>query len=251
MLGDRTIRDVVDLPLMQDPEALATLDLLTSLSVPALYVDANLGALSICRAVNLNLERGNSDAAPATYAAMGLIAGGHFCDYDEGYRFGKMACDLLERRGLNQFGGRTYFLFAVVVPWTRPLGERIDPARRAFQVAKEHGDPAFAAHGCRALNSILLALGHPLDQVQREAEHGLEFVGRFGFFLDRISILLALVRTLRGGTMKFGTLEDGRFTERSSRSARRLNPPLPSPSWNASTGSESFRRASSPAITYR
>jgi predicted ATPase len=60
MLGDRTIGDVVDLPLMQDPEALATLDLLTSLSVPALYVDANLGALSICRAVNLNLECGRT-----------------------------------------------------------------------------------------------------------------------------------------------------------------------------------------------
>src|SRR5262249_22960862 len=124
-------------------------------------------------------------------------------------------CDLLEKHGLNHFGGRTYFLFAVVAPWTRPFGEGIDPARRAFQMAKQHGDPAFAAHGCRALNSILLALGHSLDQVEREAEHGLEFVGRFGFFLDRISILLALVRTLRGGTMTFGTLDDGRFTERS------------------------------------
>src|SRR5262249_57617344 len=78
-----------------------------------------------------------------------------------------------------------------------------------------HGDPAFAAHGCRALNSILLALGHPLDQVAREAEYGLEFVGRFGFFLDRISILLALVRTLRGNTATFGSLDDGRFVERS------------------------------------
>src|SRR5262249_29962658 len=214
-LGNRAIGGLLDLPLMRDPEALATLDLLTSLSVPALYVDTNLGALSICRAVNLRLEHGNSDAAPANYAAMGLIAGGHFGDFDEGYRFGKMACDLLEKHGLNHFGGRTYFLFAVVAPWTRPFGEGIGPARRAFQMAKQHGDPAFAAHGCRALNSILLALGHSLDQVEREAEHGLEFVGRFGFFLDRISILLALVRTLRGGTMTFGTLDDGRFTERS------------------------------------
>src|SRR6516164_4186901 len=54
-LGSRAIEDVVDLPLMQDPEALATLDLLTSLSVPALYTDTNLGALAICRATNLSL----------------------------------------------------------------------------------------------------------------------------------------------------------------------------------------------------
>src|SRR5262249_158879 len=41
-LGSRAIEDLVDLPLVQDPEILATLDLLTSLSVPALYTDTNL-----------------------------------------------------------------------------------------------------------------------------------------------------------------------------------------------------------------
>jgi PAS domain S-box-containing protein len=214
-LGTRAIEDIVDLPLMQDPEALATLDVLSSLIVPALYTDLNLSALSICRATNLNLERGNSDGAPANYVALGIIASARFGHYDQGYRFGKMGCDLLERRGLNHFGGRTYTLFAVLVPWTRPLGEAIDPARRAFQMAKEHGDPAFAALAIRDLSFNLLALGHPLDQIEREAEQGLEFVRRFGSFLDRVSAPLALVRTLRGRTTKFGSLDDGRFTERS------------------------------------
>src|SRR5262249_28754037 len=63
--------------------------------------------------------------------------------------------------------------------------------------------------------SILLASGHPLDQVEREAEQGLEFVQQFGFFLDRVSAPLALVRMLRGKTTTFGSLDDGRFTERS------------------------------------
>jgi PAS domain S-box-containing protein len=194
-LGTRTIEDLIGLPPMQDPEALATLDVLSSLVVPALYTDLNLSALSICRAANLNLERGNSDGAPSNYVALGIIASARFGQYDQGYRFGKMGCDLLERRGLNHFGGRTYTLFAVLVPWTRPLGEAIDPARRAFQTAKEHGDP--------------------LDQIEREAEQGLEFMQRFGSFLDRVSAPLALVRTLRGRTTKFGSLDDGRFTERS------------------------------------
>ena len=225
-LGSRAIEDVVDLPLMQDPEALATLDLLTSLSVPALYTDTNLGALAICRTTNLSLERGNSDAAPPNYAALGMIASARFGDYDEGYRLGRMACDLLERRGWNHFGGRTYFLFSVAVPWTRPFGDGIDPARRAFQIAKENGDPAFAAHGCRNLNSLQLALGHPLDQVEREAEHGLEFVRQFGFFLDRISILLGLVRSLRGSTTKFGSLDNGLFTERAFEERMTTQPTL-------------------------
>src|SRR5262249_46330156 len=181
----------------------------------AMYIGDDLGTLSYCRAANLSLECGNSDLAPFNYAATGLIASARFGHHDEGYRLAKMACDLLERHGLKHFGGRTYFVFAVVVPWTRPLREGIDPARRAFEMAKEHGDPAFAAMGCRALGAILLALGHPLDQIELEAEHGLEYVRQFGFFLDRISALLSLVRMLRGSTRKFGSLDDGLFTERS------------------------------------
>src|SRR5262249_13016818 len=156
-LGDRAIEDLVDLPAMEDPETLATLDVLTYLGVPALATDLNLYALSVCRAANLNLERGNSDTAPVNYESMGLITSARFGHHAEGYRFGKMACDLLERRGSNDLGGRTYFLFAVLVPWTRPLSEGIDPARRSFQLSKEHGDPAFAAYACRALSTILLA----------------------------------------------------------------------------------------------
>src|SRR5262249_9337658 len=41
-----------------------------------------------------------------------------------------------------------------------------------------------------------------------------EDVRRLGFFLDRISAPLALVRMLRGRTAKFGSLDDGCFTER-------------------------------------
>jgi PAS domain S-box-containing protein len=215
LLGDRTIEDLVDLPLIQDPEARATLDVLTSLVLAALYTDKNLYALSVCMAVNLSLEHGNSEASPLNYAATGMIAGPRFGHYDEGYRFGRLACNLLELRGLTHFGERAYVAFAIVVPWTRPLREGIEPSRRAFQMAKEHGDPTYAALAARGLSTILIALGHPLDQFQREAEDALEFVQRYGFFLDRLSAPIALARTLRGKTAKFGSFDDGGFMERS------------------------------------
>src|SRR5262249_44303593 len=215
LLGNRTIENLVDLPLMQDPEARATLDVLTSLVLPALYTDKNLYALSVCMATNLSLEHGNSEGSPLNYVATAMIAGARFGHYAEGYRFGKMACDLLERRGLTHFGARAYVGFALVIPWTRPLREGIDPSRRAFQMAKDHGDPTYASLAARGLSTILLALGHPLDQFEREAQDALEFVQRYGFFLDRLSAPIALTRTLRGKTTKFGSLDDGGFTERS------------------------------------
>jgi PAS domain S-box-containing protein len=215
LLGDRAIENLVDLPSMRDPEARAALDVLTSLVLPALYTDKNLLALSACMAVNLSVEHGNGEGSLLNYVATAMIAGPRFGQYVEGYRFVKLACDLLERRGLTYFGARTYTGFAVVVPWTRPLREGIDPSRRAFQLAKDHGDPTYAALAARGLSTILLALGHPLDQFEREAEDALEFVQRFGLFLDRLSAPLALARMLRGRTAQFGSLDDGQFTERS------------------------------------
>jgi len=216
-LGSRPIEELTDLPLMDDPVSRATLDVLTTLGPPTLYTDENLYALTTCRAVNLSLKRGNSEASPAHYAAVGLIAGDRFGDYDAGYRLGKMACDLTERRGLTRLAGKTYSVFALVVPWTRPLREAIEPARRAFQMASEQGDPTFAAYACRKIGSFLFASGDPLDRVEREAEHGLEFACtlRFGFAADQISAPLALVRTLRGETAKFGSLDIGLSTESS------------------------------------
>jgi PAS domain S-box-containing protein len=216
-LGSRAIEDLIDLPLMQDPESLATLDVLTALGPPTLYTDGNLLALTSCRAVNLSLERGNSDAAPPHYASVGLMAGDRFGDFDAGYRLAKMGCDLTERRGLKRFGGKTYSVFSLVVPWTRPVRECINPERRAFQMANEQGDATYAAYACWNLTSGLLAAGDPLEQAEREFEHGLEFARtlRFGFVADMISAPLALARTLRDETAKFGSLDAGGFTERS------------------------------------
>ncbi|WOD13907.1 PAS domain S-box protein [Paraburkholderia kirstenboschensis] len=216
-LGSRQIEEIIDLPLTNDPECLGTLDVLINLGAPALFTDGNLYALTVCRAANLSLERGNSDGAPAHYVAVALIAGDRFGHHDAGYRLGKVACDLAEHRGLTRLGGKAYLLFALVVPWTRPLREGIDQARRAFQMANEQGDPTFAAYACRTFSSDLFAAGDPLDQVERESEQGLEFVRtvRFGLAADMIVPAHTLVRTLRGETAKFGSLDDGSFTERS------------------------------------
>ena len=62
-LGNRAIEELIELPLMSDPASLATLDVLTKLDAPALLTDLHLFSLTVCRAVNLSLEYGNSDGS--------------------------------------------------------------------------------------------------------------------------------------------------------------------------------------------
>src|SRR6202020_3410018 len=90
-----------------------------------------------------------------------------------------------------------------------------DLLRRAFEVANKNGDLTFSAYSCHALTTNLLAVGDPLTEVQRQAEHGIAFAekARFRVVIDLITIQLGLIRTLRGLTAKFGSFNDARFDE--------------------------------------
>jgi hypothetical protein len=215
-LGSRAIEELIELPLMSDPTSLATMDVLTKVFPPALFTDANLFSLAICRAVNLSLEQGNSDGSCPAYVSLSLIAGPYFGDYKAGFRFGRLGYELVEKRGLKRFQARTYMLFgSQIMPWTKHVRAGRDLVRRAFEIANKIGDLTFAAYSCSNLNSNLLAAGDPLMEVQREAENGLEFAqkARFGLVIDIITPQLGLIRTLRGLTPKFGSFDDGQFDE--------------------------------------
>ena len=216
-LGSRTIEALVELPLMSDPASLATLDVLTVLLEPALHTDANLFSLAICRAVNLSLERGNSDGSCGAYVWLGCIAGALFGDYKAGYQFGRLGYELIERRGLRRFQARVYLIFGnIVLPWTRHVKTGRGLVHRAFETANQTGDLTYASFCCDHLNTNLLAAGDPLSETQREAEAGLAFAqkARFPLVIDLIATQLALVRTLRGLTPKFGSFDDAQFDER-------------------------------------
>ena len=215
-LGHRAIEELLDLPLMSDPLALATLDVLTALLPPAFFTDANLRALVILRAVNLSVEWGNSDASCTPYVMLGMIAGARFGDYEAGLRFSRLGKELVEHRGLKRFQARTYLNFAnVVMPWTQRFRSGRDLLRRAFETASNSGDVTFAAYSCASLNVNFLAAGDPLAEAQCEAENGLRFAenARFGFVVDIIKPQLALIRMLRGLTRRFGVFDDGQFEE--------------------------------------
>src|ERR1700722_781665 len=215
-LGSRTIEDMLELPLMTDPASLATMDVLTK-GGPAAFtlMEANFHALAICWAVNLSLERGNSDGSCDIYVRLGFIAGDRFGDYKSGFRLGKVGYELVERRGLKRFQARTYLLFAFhLIPYAQHVRDARDFLHRAFEIANKVGDLVFMGwYRGLCLTENLLASGDPLVEVQREAERGLAFAqkGQLGHVVSIIQTHLELVRTLRGLTRKFGSFDDEEF----------------------------------------
>jgi PAS domain S-box-containing protein len=227
-VANHGIENLIHGPLMTDPESLATVDVLTKIAMPAVLTDINLYILVVCRVVNLSLERGHSDGSCFAYESLLSVAGGHFGDYDAGFRFARLGYELVEQRGLRRFPARIYVNFGNLLSWTQHIRAGRDVLRRAFETAHTMGDLTYVAYASYSLTTNLLAAGDPLVEVQREAEQSLAFAQqmRFGLVVDIASTQLALVRTLRGLTPKFGSFDDLHFDERRMEHRFSENPDL-------------------------
>jgi PAS domain S-box-containing protein len=215
-IGNRSIEELVGLPLMSDPTSLGTLDVLTRFLGPVAYTDPNLVSLTACRAINLSLEQGNGDGSCVAYVWLGRIAGPHFGDYKAGFRFGQLGYELAGKHGLERFKAPTYLWFAqFVAPWMKHVRTSRELMRGAFEAASKAGDINTQSYCFDNLNTNFLAAGDPLAEAQRQAESALKFVERtgYGFGIDIVSGQLGLIRTLRGVTGKFGCFDDEQISE--------------------------------------
>jgi PAS domain S-box-containing protein len=211
-LDRRRIEDLIELPLMTDPEALATRNVLIGLIIPATHIDRNLTTLTVCQAINLNLERGNNDASSVIYACLSAIAG-DFSDYQAARRFGRIGHDLIEVCG-KRFQARAYLDVGSLF-WMTQVRAGRDLARLAFEVGNSTGELNYAAQACWLAITNRIAAGDPLAEMQQEAEAGLVFAEkvRFGLVIDILISQLGLIRTLRGLTRTFGSFSDSHFDE--------------------------------------
>jgi len=216
-LGSRSIPELIDLPLMKDPELHATMNVLAALLPPALFTDRNLFRLIVAHMANVSLQHGNSDGSCLAYVWLGLLLGPDFDNYPAAFEFGQLGLDLVEKRGLDRFRARVYLDFSHVVnPWMKHA--RFGPAwvRRALDAASEVGDLTFAGYcGCNLI-SALLATGDPLADVQREAERQRESAlkARFGLIVDIITGQLRFILALRGLTPRLSSFDGEGFDER-------------------------------------
>src|SRR5208282_3619284 len=76
-------------------------------------------------------------------------------------------------------------------------------------------DLNYLAYSRICLNTLLIATGDPLPELQRAVVHALSFAqkAKIGFATDMANLQLCLIRTLRGLTTNFGSFEHAEFDE--------------------------------------
>jgi PAS domain S-box-containing protein len=210
-VGDRPIESLADLPSTKDPNLLALMKVLLAILPPAaFFTGRKLHDLAVLRMANLSLEHGHSDGSPLAFAQLSMAIGPRFGHYGDGFRFGHLGVALVEREDLARFRAKVYCVVAYhVLPWTQPIQAASSMMQHALDLAQETGDLVFVAYCQIHLISLGLASGTRLDELEVEAEPYLQSTRqlRFRLVIDISATQLALIRTLRGLTPKFGNLD--------------------------------------------
>ena len=214
-LNGRQIETLIDLPLMTNPELQAATQVLSVLSAPAYFADFNLYCLHLCRIVNVSMQHGMNGPCAISYASLGMVLGRVFHRYSDGYRFSKLACDLVEKHGFIANRAKVYLAFGIVGVWTQPIATAIDFVRASFRAAMETGDLTYACLGVFVSITYLLLRNDPLDMVWRESEIVLDFArkAKFGDVAAIIESQQRFIATMQGRTATFSTFSDTHFDE--------------------------------------
>ena len=215
-LDGRPIENLIDLPLMADPEMQAVTDMLSAMLPATYFTNLNLYYLLACRIVNVSMEYGVNGASANAYAFCGLnIVGSVFHRYRESFRFAKLAFDLVEKHGFLAYRAKVLLAMGMASFWSQPITTAINFMRAAYRDAVETGDLIFVCFSVYQIVAGFFLRNDPLDAVWRESEMALDFArqAKYGDVSDIIVSQQRFIANMQGRTATFSTFSDAQFDE--------------------------------------
>jgi predicted ATPase/signal transduction histidine kinase/CheY-like chemotaxis protein len=169
-LAGKRIEDLIDLPVMTNPDKLAAMRILSSVVSAAHFATPELLPLMVFKQVNLSIKYGNTSVSSCAYATYGLILSGETVgDIETGYQFGQLALLLLDKFNTKELKARTIFIVNYFVKhWKEHLRETLNPLQNAYSIALETGDLEYAAYAVCVYCYHSYVLGKELATVERE-----------------------------------------------------------------------------------
>ncbi|MGD1805533.1 trifunctional serine/threonine-protein kinase/ATP-binding protein/sensor histidine kinase [Dapis sp. BLCC M126] len=144
-LQTKTIAELVDLPLMQDPNTRAILQLLVRASASSFQSAPNLFPLIFLKIVDISLKYGNAAESALGYGLYGVLITMLLEDWDRGYQFGEVALKLLEKFDNKHIECQTKFIVNCSLKFFNAhLKNVIQPILEAYQIGLESGEIEFA-----------------------------------------------------------------------------------------------------------
>ncbi|MBD2248691.1 serine/threonine-protein kinase PknK, partial [Nostoc sp. FACHB-888] len=167
--SEKLIEDFIHLPEMTEPEKLAAMRILSSITVAAQMAAPDLMPLLASKQVNLSIQYGNAFVSPFVYATFGLILCGMVGNIEVGYQFGQLALRNLSQPHTHSLRARTLlFVNVFIIHWKEHIRESLEPLLEGYQSGLETGDLEFAAYCAHGYCFHSFVVGKELVELERE-----------------------------------------------------------------------------------
>ncbi|MEG4405388.1 AAA family ATPase [Microcoleus sp. MON2_D5] len=168
-LSGRKIEELIDLPVMSDPQTQAAMPILAMLFAPILQGIPGLVPLLSSTMVSLSLSFGNAPASTVGYAIHGLVLSAFLGEATTGYSFGKLALSLLDRVNAREFKCITHNMFgAFIQHHQNAMRAGLPTLKEGFMAGMESGDFLNAGYNIATYSYINFYGGVELDTWEPE-----------------------------------------------------------------------------------
>ncbi|MEG4838293.1 AAA family ATPase [Microcoleus sp. B9-D4] len=169
LFSEKQIADLLYLSQMTEPNHLAAMRILSSITLAAYIAAPDLMPLLVSKQVNLLIQYGNASVSPFVYANFGLILCGTIGDIESGYQFGQLALGLLSQSNTHSLRARTLFIVNEFINlWKKHIRELLKPLLEGYQSGIETGDLEFASYCAHNYCVDAFVAGKELAEVERE-----------------------------------------------------------------------------------
>ena len=176
---NKSIEQLFELPVNEDPEINLLMELLGSLYASALMSFPNYLKVITIELVNLSVKHGNTLTSPIAYAWHGSTITAISEQYDDGYAFGQLAIKLNENKIKNPaISCKIYNMVGNFINFFKePIRDILPTLRHAYSLGMESGDKLYG--GYSIINELRNALstGMPINKwlaLDDDIKHKLE-----------------------------------------------------------------------------
>src|SRR4028119_2412727 len=168
-LSGRKIEELVDLPVMTNPQTQAAMQLSGMIFPPIFQGMPGLLPLLSSTMVSLSLQFGNAPASTVGYTIHGMVLCAFLGDVETGYGFGKLALNLLARFNVPEFKSIILLLFGAWIQHRQEsLLATIPTLKEGYRLGMETGDFVNAGYNIYICFYTHLFAGVELDSWEAE-----------------------------------------------------------------------------------
>ncbi|MBE8997673.1 AAA family ATPase [Nostoc sp. LEGE 12447] len=146
-LKGKAIADLINLPLMSDPNKIAAMKILMGVLPAAFQTAPVMMPIIVCKMVNLSLNYGNTAVSGYGYSLYGLLLCGVQGEINSGYEFGKLASSLVAQFNAEELKAKILTVVSAhVMHWKEHVRETLTSSMSGYASGLETGDLEYAGY---------------------------------------------------------------------------------------------------------